>query len=497
MKLTEAFAAEAKTVADIWEEILEDDPIYSDVAYTDNGRIQHVSTGSPVLDLFSMIGSVRAGMDKKNKNISDVSNEFRMAFEYDPVNAIRVLLWARDVRGGAGEREVVRRLLKSIENTHTNVVIRLLPKLVELGRWDDILVFDNERVNKVAYEMLRQAIATGDGLAAKWAPREGSRQLKGVAAKLRQAWGMTPRQYRKFITIVTDVVEQDMSSKDWKAINYEHVPSLASIRYRKAFERNDAKRYAEFNKKVESGEAKVNAAAVYPHQITYQISQQGVTPVLEKMWAELPDYMNGKNILPMVDTSGSMTWCPQAGAENMIHIALGLGLYLSMKTKGKFKDHFVTFNEKPDMRSLSGSLGNRMRDIRYWDVGYNTNFSAAFQLILDTAVKYGVPQEEMPEALVVLSDMEFDEAAGYDSNILVKDEIKQAYARAGYNMPGMIMWNLTPTKRSHVKADDRGFVSVSGFSPSIMKAVLSGDFDTVTPLSMMMDAIGIDRYKWV
>lgn len=420
MNLIEAFEAEANLFT------------------TENGMPYHRSTGSALLDLFSKIGSARAGMNKRLKNMVDLSNDFDKAFAENAVWTIRVLLWARDIRGGAGERETVRRLLKRLEKQHPEVIVRLIPKLVEVGRWDDILVFETDVVKRAAFDHLKAALDAGNGLAAKWAPRINSKrqEVRRLAREIAAQWGLTERQYRKLIVAKSNVIEQDMSAKQWSNIDYEKVPSLASIRYKNAFARNDASRYAEFNSKVESGEAKVNSAAVFPHNIVDAIRRDGAsTPVHEAMWEGLPDYTNDTSVFPLVDVSGSMGTFQHARDTDPITVSVALGLYLSMKNKGPFRDAFMTFESKPDFVKLSGNLSKRIKSLANAPWGGSTNITAAFDKLLDVATRNAVSAEDMPKSIVILSDMQFDENAIYGcmdaSGGFFVDDIRQRYQVAG------------------------------------------------------------------
>ena len=115
-------------------------------------------------------------------------------------------------------------------------VHRMLGHVPILGRWDDLLVLVGTSLEGVAFDMIGQALEKGDGLCAKWMPRQGE-----VAAKLRKYLGWTPKFYRKRLVELTKVVETQMCAKDWDNINFNHVPSVASARYKKAFARHTEK----------------------------------------------------------------------------------------------------------------------------------------------------------------------------------------------------------------------------------------------------------------
>lgn len=328
----------------------------------------------------------------------------------------------------------------------------------------------------------------------KWAPRE-----KGTksywAYKLRKHMGMEPRQYRKMLVSLTDVVEQKMAAGNWSKINFEHVPSLASIRYQKAFERHVPGLYNKYITKLETGDAKINAGAVYPHDVVMSINT-GNERVAEQQWKALPDFVGSdKSYIPLIDTSGSM--CQGiSGSLTAIDVSVSLGIYLAQRNKSVFKDKFITFSESPSWVDLSGlSLKQAVNKTYTANWGMNTNIEKAFQMILNAAVKGNVPKEDMPEYMLIVSDMQFDVAVRSSKN-KPQGMIKEQYKNAGYDVPKIVYWNLVDYGTNiPVTSTKKDVALVSGFSPSIMKTVLS-DPELFTPFNIMMKAVNVPRYDW-
>lgn len=463
------------------------------VAFTENGDITYSTTLDSVLDLFGNIGSMRMCSDET------VVNMFNLAFVDDPELALRVVLWGRDAREGAGERRAFRVIAKSLasskkENKQDAARV-LLNKVVELGRWDDVLCFFDTNLERDALRLIRKGIENKDGLCAKWLPREKSSKAD-AAKKIRAYLKLTPSEYRKTLVNLSSTVEQQMSAKRWSEINYEHVPSIAAARYQSAFLKQDEHRYQEYLDKLKEGKAKVNAGAIYPHQVITGLMRSPETfELAEAQWATLPDFVNeGVSFLPLVDVSGSMM-CP-AGMSSVscLDVAVALGLYLAERNKTSFKNYFITFSEAPKLVRLKGSLSDRLESMRYAEWGFNTNLDLAMDLILRTAVGNKLKQEDLPTHLIVLSDMQFDDDLGPDGNRPVSLRTKQAFESAGYTCPNIIWWNLRYTKTTPVTVDDTGVALVSGFSPSVMKSLLADQ--TVDPTKIMLETIMKDRYSF-
>ena len=456
-------------------------------ARTTNGMKARKSTANACVDLFFAIGASRG------KNIIP---QFTAAYVENADLALRIVQWARDVRGGSGEREVFRQVLTHLENTNPADASRLLVKIPELGRWDDLFVLKTPTLKTQAFTMLGDALRSRNGLAAKWTPRKGD-----TAIEIRKFFGMTPKQYRKSLVNLTNVVETQMCAKDWDSINFSHVPSVAHSRYKKAFGRNGTT-YAEYVSKLVKGEAgvKINANAIFPHDVLkgrivgYGKSTWSKTEleVIEAQWNALPNYVGDANVLPMVDSSGSMTCTAgRKGDTTCLEIAISLGLYFADKNKGKFKDTFLTFSNTPKLVNLKGSINQKIDQMNTGEVA-NTNLNAAFNLILKTALDNNVPQAEMPETLVIFSDMQFDQGVKHDDSAI--EMIARKYEAAGYTIPKVVFWNLNAHDNVPVKFDKSGTALVSGFSPAIAASILGADPDAFTPEAMMLKAVMIDRY---
>jgi hypothetical protein len=458
-------------------------------ARTANGMKSRKSTAKSTVDLFYNIGASRG------KNIVPA---FSAAYVENRELALRIALWSRDARGGAGERQIFRDILVHLEKTDTEAAKAMLAKVPELGRWDDIFVFQTSELKTQSYTMLGDALRQGDGLAAKWTPRKGQ-----VAREIREFFGMTPKQYRKSLVSLTKVVETQMCAQDWDNINFSHVPSVAAARYKKAFNRNTVK-FAEYVNKLVAGDkdVKVNASAVFPYDVLkgmrYSASAYSKTELdhIVAQWEALPNYVGDANILPLVDVSGSMT-CSAGGHRSKsnvtcLDVAVSLGLYLADKNKGKFKDTFLTFSSKPKLMHLKGNVVQKYQQMVQSDWEMNTNLHAAMDKILQTAVEGNVPQEEMPAMLLILSDMQFDQCARYDDTAMKM--IERKFSDAGYVVPQIVFWNLNASDNVPVQANKKGAALVSGFSPSIVKAILAAEMDDFTPEGIMLKTVMNPRY---
>ena len=461
---------------------------------TENGMVTSSSTLSATLDLFFVIGAVRKQV-KHIEGQSRLIGKFEAARNEDALITRKLLFWSRDVRGGAGEREAFRVLLRYTAKNYPQDVIDNIDLISEYGRWDDVFCLFNTQVEANAINLIIDNLKAKNGLLAKWMPRLGGKvpdQKKHIANKVRNAMSLTPKEYRKMLVELTNVVETPMCAREFDKINYEHVPSLAMSRYSKAFQTKDNARFGEYKDALVSGDAKVNASAIYPYDVTKNLIH-GDSDLAVEQWKALPNFLEGSNerVLPICDVSGSMD-TTIGGNTTAMEVCISLGLYISERNEGPFKDAFVTFSERPELQYLTGDLKSRYKQLNSAEWGMSTNLEATFDLILNQATKHNVPVEEMPTCILIMSDMEFNQATNRFDNAL--GMIKNKYSESGYTMPKIVFWNLVSRHDNFpVKSDEQGTALVSGFSPSILKTVLTGN--AMDPIQIMLDTLNADRYS--
>lgn len=474
-----------------------DIPTPAQDATTTNGAVCYHTSGAAMLDLFSTVGTCRG------KNISGMLDK---AIQEDTLMTMRMSLYVRDVRGGMGERELFNQFLMKFcmlyrqRKISLNSIRTVIAKAVEVGRYTDIIDLLDEDVDAVIKDTVLKIIHTHladqktSGLLAKWLPIKGPIAkviYKSLGIKNEQAW-------RKFVVPRRSVVETLMCAKEWGKIEYAHVPSVASARYQKTFSRRDGERYGEYLAAVESGEAKINASAVYPYDITKSVLR-GDSRAANAQWKRLPNYLEGstQNIMCLIDVSYSMS-CPTAiSGVTCMDAARGIGLYLCERTEGKFKNSCLTFDSVPALVKFPehASLTERIAMLDRAPWGGSTNISKAFEVILNAAIAGQTVKADMPSHLVILSDMQFDHHNVEGRSVHIFDDYRRRFANAGYDLPTLVFWNLKcngDAVKVHVTAHETGTMLVSGLSPAIMKTVMTGN--SVSPIELMLETLLVDRY---
>ena len=494
------------------------------VSVTENGAVGYRTTGKELLDLNFAIASLRKMSDM------EIAKRFRKAFCEDNILAMKWLFYARDAREGVGERRLFRVVLEDLVKSNPEMVIPVINLIPEYGRYDDLwCLLDNAEAAKAIYTMVdKQLVAdmrnmdnnNSISLLAKWLPSSNasSEKTKKYAKQIYNALGLTEREYRKMLSAFRkylDVVEVKMSDKNWSEIKYEAVPSRANLIYNSAFLRNDEERRREYLGKLEKGETKINASTLFPHDIVHKyMNYRYIKPkdaTIEALWKALPDTVKGcGNTIVVADGSGSMTTIVDNHSDvTALEVANALAIYFAEHSSGQFKDKYITFSERPQFVDFSNcnSLHAKIQTAMSHNEVANTNIEKVFDLILTTAINGRMRQEDLPQNVLIISDMEFDSCAtcgessrggwGWYSNVnrptqKLFDLIAQRFANAGYTMPKLCFWNVNSrTGAVPVKENELGVALVSGFSVNVAKMVMSGKTD---PFECLLETLNSERY---
>lgn len=465
---------------------------------TENGADAKNTTDSALLDMFATIGSMR------NRSEDEIIKKFELAFQEDPLGAMRCLFYCRDIRGGQGERRVFRVLLPYIAQKHYEELYRNLELIPEYGRWDDFYALIGTPMEEqfwpfISWKLFRDIKEMEAGrpcsLLAKWlkkadASSPNTRKLGIYTAK---KLGMSVYDYKRLCVKLRryiDVVEQRMSANEWDTINYPAVPSRAMMNYRKAFSRHDQKRFDEYLNKVQSGEQKINSATLYPYDIVEKILYRHEdSKALEVQWDNLPDYVDGDvNAVVMADVSGSMYGRPLA-------TSIGLAMYFAERNKGAYQNLFMTFSGNPKFVEVKGNtITQKINFISKAEWGMNTDLEKALLRILDVAIENRCSQEEMPKSLIIISDMEIDRCTSQNHRENFYDYVSRVYEEHGYKIPNVVFWNVNSRHDVFLADKDRkGVQLVSGQSASTFKNLI-GCVDK-TPVEMMYSVLNSERYQ--
>ena len=482
--------------------------------YTENGDLAYKSSGSACLDFFSLCGGMR-------RNLSDLEKLFAKAYGENPVLAIKILFYMRNIRGGLGERNGFRVLLKELAEFYPETARRIVYAIPEYGRWDDLLVLLDTPVKDEAVALIKNQLekdrnaigSTGVSLLGKWLPSINTSSKESVASArvLMAALGMKAVEYRKLCSALRKeikILEDNLRRKDY-TFDYSNQPSQAMHRYRKAFLRNDGERYNAFLKKVveqaeklargeeipDDEKVKLNVKTLYPYQLVAPfINACGVNRLtaeeelpLEAGWKSLDRGQFDSRTIVVRDGSGSMYG---SGDFAAINIASSLTLLFAEQLGGAYRNSFITFSSEPRLVQIpekADTLKKKLNYVSKFNDCSNTDIGKVYDLILKVAKKGRVPKEEMIERILIISDMEFDACAEGASTF---EHYKSKFEKAGYELPEIVFWNVE-ARHAHlpVTMNEKGVKLVSGASANIFANVVSGDLKVVTPYDFMLQML--------
>lgn len=486
------------------------------VKFTENGALAFNTTNSALLDFFSLGGALR------NREESDIKMKFKAAFNENEKYAVRTLFYIRDIRnGGLGERRTFRICLQWLSDNHPEIIKNNLYNIGFFGRFDDLFcLFDTEKKNNVvdvvnvigqllSFDIIHMNNNEPISLLAKWLPsiNTSSEKTRRYARIICQYLKVKEKTYRKTLAALRKylkVTERLMSDNDWEKIDYESVPSYAMKNYRTAFKIKDSDRFYNYLASLSKGEKKINASTLYPYDLVHNYlyyrclgaSVNQENEVIEAQWKALPNYVEGKNnFIVMADVSGSMEGRP-------LETSVGLATYFAKRNNGAYKDLYMTFSSNPHFVNLSNcdSLHDCIKKAINTDIGFDTNLEAAFEYILRTAINNNVSKEEMPKALVVISDMEINHfnpnSPYYHKNQFDFIELmKEKFKAFNYEMPKIILWNVE-ARHDTFLTQDNDVLYVSGQSASVFKR-LCGSLEGKTAYEFMIETLDNPIYDKV
>lgn len=487
---------------------LEDLRKEENVTYTENGALTNRSTNSYCLDLFATIGALRNAED------NEIISRFIKAYTEDRNMAMKILFFARDIRGGLGERRAFRSIFKWLSLHEAESVRKNIANVPEYGRFDDLLSLLNGPCEKDMILFIKEqlekdlsALKTGESvsLLAKWLPSVNTSNKDAVksAKKLVKAMGFSDAEYRKVLVSLRaeiKLMENYLREKDY-SFSYEKQPSKALYKYRLAFLRNDRERYSAFLEKAEKNPSVMNTGTLTPYDIAASIIHKNIVEEeiteeerrsLDITWKALPDYTGAENALAVVDGSGSM-YCNWGSGYMPAAVAQSLGIYFAEHNKGCFHNHFITFSENPRLVEVQGrDIVDKLTYCVSFDECANTDLQSTFDLILKTAIQNKAKQEELPEKLYIISDMEFDYCANH-AEMTNFECAKKKFAKYGYKLPQIVFWNVESRNlQQPVTKNEQGVALVSGASPQIFSMLSEGILD---PYSFMLKTLSSERYE--
>ena len=468
---------------------------------TENGAVALNTTGDKLLDFYATVGALRGADELRIQRL------FADAYNEDALLATKIAFYARDVRGGLGERQTFRTIIRYMAEYHPEALRPNLDLIGVYGRYDDMYSLIGTPLEEDMWKAMKKQFeedltnlhaCKAVSLLAKWIKTAdaSSKETRKLGILTAQKLGYPVYNFKRMVRALRrkiGVIESLMSAGRWEEIEYSEVPSRAMMVYRNAFQRHDETRYSAFIDKAVKGEEKINSLTLYPYDLIEKVIQYRWSEAVfksdkavEAQWRQLPNYVEkGTNAIVMADMSQSMYGRPMA-------TAIGLAVYFAERNKGTYHNMWMTFSNRPSIQILKGeTLVQKLSSMNQKDWMNNTDLKAAFDLVLDIAIENNVPKDEMPKSLIVISDMEIDRSGNKDWSFY--DKMAHKFKKNGYDIPNIVFWNVDSRHDVfHADSTRIGVQLVSGQSASTFKNLLS--CVGLTPVEAMLKTINSERY---
>lgn len=480
------------------------------VTTTTNGDKSYKSSLNGLMDLMFKAGV----MKNKYETDAEAIRLFANAFEENPIYAIRLLFYVRDIRGGQGCRNFFRQVMNFIAANLPGYFTKIVDFIPEYGRWDDMIyILNNSKVSKEIKNLVLNHIKEqfikdlknikdnkSISLLMKWMPSENasSSVTIGLAKQIRNFLKIDSKTYRKALSLgrnYINIIEHNICQGPLSDVDYSKVPSKAMMKYKNIFKNKDNIRFEEYLSKLQKGETKVNASTLYPYDIIHEMykclstfnyygennEEHKRITLLNEQWKALPNFFENKsdNSIVVADVSGSMSGTP-------IEVCISLALYIAERNHGVFHNKVITFSAQPELVEIPeclNTLEDRINFIQNISWGMNTNLDKVFKLLFNAVQKTG-KVEDLPSSIYIISDMQFDMAFEHSGDETVFEKWQRKFAEIGVELPKVIFWNVSEFECNTcpITINNSGAVCISGFSPSIIKYIMGSDLNNTLAL---------------
>lgn len=492
---------------------------------TENGAVVYSSVGNAMVDFEFSINSLR------NASEQEIYDKIKNAYVENPELTTKMIFQIGDIREGKGERHIFNSCLKFLENEHPKILKELLPLIPEYTRWDyaiHLATSKNQEIASATRQMVVKQIREDQqnlsenkpiSICAKWMPSIQSKKPtdRKLALKFEKALGLDHKGYRKLLSDLRDnlnIIEKKLSQKiEITRDDFSKMSSKALLKHSQGMSQDET--FQEFMEDVAEGKETINTSVLTPTDVVHKYggSYYSIKPYdvsLENMWNNLKDTIKGQTAKTIVirDGSGSMTTKVNSKSSvTCLEVATALSIYCAEKMPEGLKDKFITFSKKPELVDMShlDSLHDKLRLCYQYDDCSNTDIKATFDLLLKTLKNNNISQQDAPENLLILSDMEFDRChQGYYNNVYgdreplkpLFSQIREEWEESGYKIPTLVFWQLNVNRTPIPEVDNElGIVFVSGYTTENLDLVLSGELAKFSPYQQLEIILNKERYN--
>ena len=486
------------------------------ITETENGDKAYVSTLSPCLDYFALVGG-------KRDKLKECYYLFCHAFAEDKVTAIKLLFYTRDIRQGLGEKDIFRFLFYMLAKNEPEIAIKMIPYIPSYGRYDDLLFALETPVqdevisfigNKLKEDINNKINHRPISLLAKWLPSINTSNAKSryYARIIAKGLNLSYKQYRKDLAYLRGyyIIENYLREKRYD-FEYSKIPSVALNKYRLAFRKNDKERFEKYLEEVKTGKTKMNVdtldVVTFISQVrgNYQIVVSDELDYYQTAWEKIVgDNKIDSHMIVVRDGSGSMYMHDRSyRVHGPIDIADAMALLTAERLSGAFHDKFITFSSRPKLVDLSNynNIYEKVSYIRFLDDCSNTDIQKVYELILDVYKMPDFKPEDALDKILIVSDMEFDylnQEFKFETarpvNKSTFEYFKEEFSKLNYPMPELVYWNVESRGfKVPVTKNELGVKLVSGSNKNIIDMIMNNE--SLDPYDFMSKVL--KKYSFV
>lgn len=417
----------------------------------------------------------------RNATEEEIIENFRRIFYSGTSYSIKLLFFIRDKVNGLGERRVFRVLLNYLGNEHPKYIENNLTLIPKYGRWDDLYSLFNTKVEDAVIDLFRNQIqidinSNKPSTLGKWLKSENtsSKESRSFGNKTRRLLGYSPKEYRRLLSSLRrkiDIVETNISRREYSKINYENLTELNIKKYKKAFLKNDKADYEKFKlenpKKTFIFKSLENIISI----IRETLNNPGINSI-EDMYLKNLEYLIDKNIKDLNTFEDTLIINGIEGEliqnkNRYFDILISTILLYNKLNLNSFKNYYMSFKNNPKFNKLTSTdyIGN-IKSISKNNINYNMDLNSALDLLLFTSIKKNLKPEAIPKSIMFIynksEDMSFNDLKF----------ISEKWINSGFEMPKIKLWNLKDLSSKFSISYKDNMVVINGYNKYIWKYIL-------------------------
>lgn len=417
----------------------------------------------------------------RNATEEEIIENFRRIFYSGTSYSIKLLFFIRDKVNGLGERRVFRVLLNYLGNEHPKYIENNLTLIPKYGRWDDLYSLFNTKVEDAVIDLFRNQIqidinSNKPSTLGKWLKSENtsSKESRSFGNKTRRLLGYSPKEYGRLLSSLRrkiDIVETNISRREYSKINYENLTELNIKKYKKAFLKNDKADYEKFKlenpKKAFIFKSLENIISI----IRETLNNPGINSI-EDMYLKNLEYLIDKNIKDLNTFEDTLIINGIEGEliqnkNRYFDILISTILLYNKLNLNSFKNYYMSFKNNPKFNKLTSTdyIGS-IKSMSKNNINYNMDLNSALDLLLFTSIKKNLKPEAIPKSIMFIynksEDMSFN-------NLKF---ISEKWINSGFEMPKIKLWNLKDLSSKFSISYKDSVVIISGYNKYIWKYIL-------------------------